>query len=58
MDTKADYSDDILTEAVIQQLREKLRQAVGFGFAEVVLVVEKGRLRWIRGPAPSEPVRR
>lgn len=57
MKTKADYLN-ILTEAMIRQLEDKLRQAVEYGYAEVVIVVEKGRPRWIRGPAPSEPVRR
>ena len=59
MDKRTDLSDeDILSEAVIQQLREKLRQAIEIGWAEVILVVEKGCLKWIRGPAPSEPARK
>jgi hypothetical protein len=46
-----------LSEAAIRQIAEKVAQGCRLGFAEVVLVIEKGRLRWIRGPAPSEPIR-
>jgi len=47
----------VLTPALIEQLNSKLAEAMAMGFATVELVVEKGRLRWIRGPAPSEPAR-
>lgn len=47
----------VLTPGVMRQLEMKLREACRLGYAEVTLVVEKGRLRWIRGPAPSEAVR-
>lgn len=49
--------DNRLSEATIQQIAEKVAEACRLGFAEVILVIEKGRLRWIRGPAPSEPIR-
>jgi hypothetical protein len=59
MDDRTDLSDeDVLSEAAIRQLREKLREAIEIGWAEVILVVENGCLRWIRGPAPSEPVQK
>lgn len=47
----------VLTLPAIKQIDAKLAEAVQIGYAAVELVVEKGRLRWIRGPAPSEPVR-
>jgi hypothetical protein len=46
----------VLTPGLIQQIEAKLRQAMVYGNAEVTLVVKSGKLRWIRGPAPSEPV--
>jgi hypothetical protein len=48
----------ILTEASVQQIDRKLTEAVDMRFAEVVLVVENGKYRFIRGPSPSEPVSR
>jgi len=48
----------VLTPALVQQLNEKLAEAIRIGYATVELVIEKGELRWIRGPAPSEPARR
>ena len=48
----------VLTPALAQQLNEKLSEAIRMGYATIELVVEKGELRWIRGPAPSEPVRK
>ena len=47
----------VLTPALTRQIDEKLAEAVEIGYATVELVVQKGQLRWIRGPAPSEPVR-
>lgn len=47
----------VLTPALAQQIDEKLSEAVRIGFAAVELIVEKGSPKWIRGPAPSEPVR-
>ena len=47
----------VLTPVTVKQIDEKVSQAIRCGYATVTLVVEKGRLRWIRGPAPSEPVR-
>lgn len=47
----------VLTPASIQQIDEKLAEAVRHGYAVVTLEVQKGKLRWIKGPAPSEPVR-
>ena len=46
----------VLTLPAIQQLDNKLAEAVAIGYAEITLVIEKGKLRWIRGPTPSEPV--
>jgi hypothetical protein len=46
----------VLTVAAIRQLDAKLSEAVRAKYAEITLVVEEGRLRWIRGPAVSEPV--
>lgn len=54
----SDIPVKILTGAILQQLERKLQEACRIGYAEITLVVEKGRLRWIRGPAPSEPVAR
>ena len=47
----------VLTEASIQQLDDKLAEAIKMQFAEITLVIEKGKFRWIRGPAPDEPVK-
>ena len=47
----------VLTEASIKQLDDKLFEATRMHYAEIVLVVEEGRYRFIRGPAPSDPVR-
>jgi len=48
----------VLTEAAIRQIDRKLTEAVDMRFAEVVLVIENGKYRFIRGPSPSEPVSR
>jgi hypothetical protein len=48
----------VLTEASVQQLDEKLAEAIEMQYAEIILVVQEGRFRWIRGPAPSDPVKR
>lgn len=48
----------VLTRGVVLQIDRKVAEAIEIGYAEVTLVIEKGCLRWIRGPAPSEPVRR
>jgi hypothetical protein len=48
----------VLTEASIQQLDEKLAEAIKLRFAEITLVIENGKFHLIRGPAPSEPVKR
>lgn len=45
-----------LSEAALAKVKAKVEEALALGFAEVTLVIEHGRLRWIRGPAPSEPV--
>lgn len=45
----------VLKPNIIRQLDEKLAQAMQLGYAEITLIIEKGRLRWIRGPAPSVP---
>ena len=50
-------TDEVLSDAAIAQIREKVAEAIKFGFAEVTLVIEKSRLAWIRGPAPSERIR-
>jgi len=47
----------VLTPALVSQLNDKLTQAVAYGYATVEIIVEKGEVRWIRGPAPSEPAR-
>lgn len=47
----------VLTPAIIEQIDEKLAEAVQHGYAIVELEVQKGKLRFIKGPAPSEPVR-
>ena len=47
----------VLTPAVIEQIGEKLAEAMRYPYAEITLVVKRGKLRWIRGPTPSEPVR-
>lgn len=47
----------VLTPAIVQQIDEKLAEALEMASAEVVLVAKRGRLRWIRGPTPSEPIR-
>ena len=47
----------VLTPVVIQQIDEKLAEAIKIGYATIELIVQKGKLRWIRGPAPSEPAR-
>jgi len=47
----------VLTPAIIQQIDEKLAEAVEHGYAIIELEVQKGKLRFIKGPAPSEPVR-
>jgi hypothetical protein len=57
-DGQAPHRRQILTAAMIEQLNEKLAEAMRLGYATVELVIEKGELRWVRGPAPSEPVRR
>ncbi len=46
----------ILSEPIRRQLEKKLREGIEYGFAEVTIVIERGRLSWIRGPAPSEPI--
>jgi hypothetical protein len=47
----------VLTPALIEQLEQKLIEALGYPEAEVTLVVKRGVVRWIRGPTPSEPAR-
>ena len=47
----------VLTPAIIQQIDEKLAEAVEHGYAIIELEVLQGKLRFIKGPAPSEPVR-
>ncbi len=44
-----------LTREMVEQIDRKVKAAMLLGYAEVILVVEKGMLRWVRGPAPSEP---
>lgn len=46
----------VLTPAFAKQIDDKLAVAVKLSYAVVELIIEKGRPRWIRGPAPSEPV--
>jgi hypothetical protein len=60
MDTKQKSEQNgcrVLTPATILQIDGKLAEAIRMRFAEVTLVVENGKLRFIRGPSPSEPVR-
>jgi hypothetical protein len=54
---QAPHRRQVLTAAMIEQLNEKVAEAMRIGYATVELVIEKGELRWVRGPAPSEPVR-
>ena len=49
--------EQVLTPAVIDQIWERLVEALKQPYAEVVLVAKRGKLRWIRGPTPSEPIR-
>lgn len=56
-DEQAPHRRQVLTAAMIEQLNEKVAEAMKIGYATVELVIEKGELRWVRGLAPSEPVR-
>jgi hypothetical protein len=56
-DGQAPHRRQVLTTAMIEQLNEKVAEAMRIGYATVELVIEKGELRWVRGPTPSEPVR-
>jgi hypothetical protein len=56
-DEQAPHRRQVLTAAMIEQLNEKVAEAMRIGYATVELVIEKGELQWVRGPAPSEPVR-
>lgn len=61
MSSEVDSSEqpnwEVLTPTLAHQIDRKLSTAIRIGFAVVELVVEGGKLRWIRGPAPSEPAR-
>jgi hypothetical protein len=56
-DGQAPHRRQILISAVIEQLNEKVAEALKYPYAEVTLIVKRGQLRWIRGPSPSEPIR-
>lgn len=47
---------EVLTPAIIQQINDKINEAARYPYAEVVLVLKRGELRYIRS-AKSEPPR-
>lgn len=53
-DKKADQP--VLTPVVIEQINEKLAEAARCPYAEVILVLKRGALRFIRSGV-SEPIR-
>ena len=53
------YNDTsrVLSDRKLEQLERILKQAVQMQYAEVTLVIEKGSLRRVRGPAPVVKLR-
>lgn len=47
----------VLTPSVIEQINEKLAEAARYPYAEVILVLKRGALRFIRSGV-SEPIRK
>lgn len=56
MDDGEKADQPVLTPAVIQQINEKLAEASRYPYAEVVLVLKRGALRFVRSGL-SEPIR-
>lgn len=47
-----------MTDATLEQIAEKIIAALQLEYAEVKLVIKRGKLRFIEGPTPSEAVKR
>lgn len=56
MEDDEKVNQPVLTPAVIQQINEKLAEASRYPYAEVVLVLKRGVLRFVRSGL-SEPIR-
>jgi hypothetical protein len=56
MGDEKEANQPVLTPSVIEQINEKLAEASRYPYAEVILVLKRGALRFIRSGV-SEPIR-